>query len=469
MAALTTCWLALWERWIMIIAGLVDEPSIHPVSMLVVMVVGVFTTRWAVAATQNNIQLQRPQRIVAASGLASVIVVLWITFGARFPFDYFFNLTDWSRIVSAEALALGVAALIWWRAIRIGRDDDLHATAQREFSGGILALSALFVINKLNPQITTPEAFWPILSFFAIGLGSLALAGFEQDRRIQKSTTGTQLGVSRHWLGTVGAIIGFILVGAVMVAAIASPDTMTALDVVLDTTGVLLITLIGFTVYGLSILLLPIAEAIARAIAPLLKLLLGLSLALPKLGFSVPTPEEINAAARELARTPPFRLIEVAVLLALLAVFFIIAVRRLRLFGLNDSADETRESIFSRDLLWQQLKTLLARRAVASPIATPPFLALDPFSNDPRLIVRRAYQDLLVWAQARQQSRNPQQTPAHYARSLGHTWPTARPALETLTDAYLRARYGQHISAEEARQAERAVQQIIQIADPDNH
>jgi len=468
MATLTTCWLALWVRWVMVISGLASEPSVHPLLMISVIVVGALVTRWAVAATQNNIELQRPQRIVAITGLVSVVAILWITFGRRFPIDYFFNLTDWSRIVSAEALALGVAALLWWRAIRIGRDDDLHATAQREFSGGILALTTLFVFNKVNPQISTPEAFWPILCFFAIGLGSLALAGFEQDRRIQKSTTGTSLGISRHWLGTVGAIIGLILAGAVMVAAIASPDTISALDVVLDAIGVIVITLIGFTVYLLSILLLPVAEALARAIAPLLKLLIGLSAILPKINFNAPTPEEINAAARQLARTPPFRLLEVVILIALLVLIFIIAVRRFRLFGLTNTDDETRESIFSRDLLWKQLKNLFARPVSPTAPTLPPFLALDPASTDPRLAVRRAYQTFLAWAQARKQTRTPQQTPFRYAQSLSSALPQARDPITTITDAYVRARYGQAISVDEARQVERAVQQIIQLAEPEH-
>lgn len=469
LAVLTTCWLALWVRWIMIVSGLGAEPGVHPLLMVSVIVVGALITRWAVATTQNNIQLQRPQRLVALTGLVSIVAILWITFGRRFPFDYFFNLTDGGRLVSAEALALGVASLLWWRAIRIGRDDDLHATAQREFSGGIFALTTLFIFNKINPQLSTPEAFWPILSFFAIGLGSLALAGFEQDRRIQKSTTGTSLGMSRHWLGTVAAIIGLILAGAVMVAAIASPDTLTALDVILDTVGILLITVIGFTIYLLSILLLPLAEALARAITPLLKLLLNLSAVLPQINLNVPTPEEINAAARQLARTPPFRLLEVAILIGLIALVFILAVRRFRLLGLISTDDETRESIFSRDLLWSQLKNLFARPRSTSALPAPPFLTLDPASTDSRLTVRRAYQALLAWAQARKHTRAPQQTPFSYAQTLSTGLPHAGELIITVTATYVRARYGQHISADEAQQAKQAVQQIIQLSNPERH
>ena len=277
LAALNTCWLALWVRWLTAAGDLGAEPGVSPLVMLITLIAGVFITRWAVAAAQNNLELQQPQRLIGFSGLAAVVGVLWLTFGERFPVDYFRSFTEWGRLVSAEALALGVAVLLWWRAIRIGRDDDLHSSARREFSGGVLALAALFVCNKINPQLATPEAFWPTLLFFAIGLGALALAGFEQDRRIQTAGAGIGLGLSRGWLGTVGAIIGCIIAGATLVVVLVSPDSIAGLDAQLDAVGVIVINLFGLVIYLIAVALLPVAEALVRALLPLLHLLAGLS------------------------------------------------------------------------------------------------------------------------------------------------------------------------------------------------
>jgi hypothetical protein len=467
MASLITCWLALWVRWLMLAGNLPGRLSVSPPLMLVTLITGAFITRWAIAPAQNNLQLKRPQQIIAVSGLIAILIILWITFGRQFPVDYFYNFTQWGHLLSAEALALLVAVSLWWQAIRIGRDDDLHATARREFSGGLLALTALFILNKLNPHLTNAETFWPTLLFFAVGLGTLAIAGFEQDRRIQKSGTGPGLApaVSRHWLGTVGAIIGFILAGAIMVTALVDPDSLTALDSILNLVGTLLLNVVGFLVYLIAIVILPIAEVLARALLPLLRLLTSIGLHLPSINLGIPTPEEITAAAQQLARTPPFRFIEVVIILGLIALIFVLAVRRFRLLEGNDSSDETHESIFSRELLWSQIKNLFAQRSVATLIPLPPYLLLDSLSNDPQLIVRRAYQTMLQWANT--QPRTPQQTPLAYAQALSNSRPQARAALTLLTEVYVRARYGQHISADEARQAEQAVQQIVRLFDPE--
>jgi Domain of unknown function (DUF4129) len=463
LSGLSVCWLVLWVHWLLAVGNLQAEPTIAPWLMLLMLVVGTFVTRWAVAAVPSNIDLNRPQRIIVVSGLVAVTAVLWLTFGGRFPFGYFGKLLEWKHFISAELLALIIAGLLWWRAIYLGRDEDLHASAQREFSGGIVALAVLFVFNQANPQLDTAEAFWPILIFFALGLGSLALAGFEQDRQIQGSNAGTGLGVNRHWLGTVGAIIGLILVGAVMMAAIASPQTIAALDPILTLIGVTLINIIGTLIYWAALIILPIGELIGRALWPILQFFVGLSanFQLRSLG---PTPEQINDVAQQLARTPPFRVIEIALILLVLIIVFRLAVRRWRLLKSVKDEEETHESVFSQELLWDQLKQLFTRRTTPAKANPPPYLALEGVAEDPRLIVRQAYQTFLAWAKSNEQERLPHQTPAMLGAALSETTPQFKKELATLTQIYTQARYGQAVSKEEAAQAQEAVQGLLNRA-----
>lgn len=462
LAALGTCWLSLWQHWVLALGGF-EGPTISPVVMMVMLLVSLFITRWAVAGSQSNLQLQGPQRLLAVCGLVAVALVLWLTFGAAFPFDFAMQLTQWQHFISPQLLALGVAGWLWWQGIHLGRDEDLHATAQREFSGGIVALAALFICNKLNPQLDAAEAFWPVIVFFGLGLGSLALAGFEQDRAIQAGSAGVGLGVNRHWLATAGLVIGCILTGAVMVAALAVPETIAVLDPVLDWIGVTLINIIGTILYGLALVFLPLGEMLGRLIWSVLNLFinLGNNLQLRSLG---PSPEQVNALAQSLARTPPFRAIEIVIGVLVMLVLFRLAVRRLRLLRRLAGDEDQHETILTRDLLLTQLKTLFRARKQTQPAPTPPYLALEGAEGDPRLRVRAAYQAFLEWAARHNQARLPHQTPEHLAQALGQALPQHQQAVALLTRIYSQARYGLSITADEAVQAQTALQQVTQEA-----
>jgi len=464
MAALCTCWLTLWVRWAVLVADVgYDAPTISPLFMMITIVAGVFVTRFATASARDNLDLQRAQTIIAGSGMAAVLAVVWITFGTRFPFDYFRNFTEWGRLGSPEITAFIAAVVLWWRGIRIGRSDDLHDTAQREFQGGVAALAVLFIATKVYPVLAPADVFWPLIIFFAIGLGSLALAGFEEDRRIQKESTGSGLGVSRHWLLTVGSIIGLVLVGGIGVAAAVNPDTITAINQLLDTLALWVITVIGLMAYVVVWLLLPVLTVIVRILWEIVQPILQ-NIPRPSFEGSPPDPKDFTAGVRLLVGTPAVRGLMLLLILLIVALTFWIAVRRFRLLAAQGEADETRESIISRELILSQLRGLFSRRRPPSIVAPPPYLALDGPADDPRLIIRRAYQTMLDWAQTRRLPRAPRQTPALYAEALSAAVPQAGEAVTILTGAYVRARYDvEPIPPDDARRARTAAEQLQAI------
>lgn len=154
----------------------------------------------------------------------------------------------------------------------------------------------------------------------------------------------------------------------------------------------------------------------------------------------------------------------ILLILLIVALPFWIAVRRFRLLAAQGEADETRESIISRELILSQLKGLFSRRRPPPVVTPPPYLILSGPADDPRLIIRRAYQTMLDWAQARSLSRAPTQTPALYAEALNAAVPQAGEAVTILTDAYVRARYDvEPIPPGDARRAQMAAEQLQAI------
>jgi hypothetical protein len=115
--------------------------------------------------------------------------------------------------------------------------------------------------------------------------------------------------------------------------------------------------------------------------------------------------------------------------------------------------------------LLQQLFNLFHRKP-SVPAAQPPFLPLAGPRDDPRLMVRRAYQAMLAWALSLSlPARRAGQTPQAYAETIAQSLPQGRPDLDVLTRAYLAARYAaEGPSLEEARSAQGAVRQLLALS-----
>jgi hypothetical protein len=174
--------------------------------------------------------------------------------------------------------------------------------------------------------------------------------------------------------------------------------------------------------------------------------------------------EQAPEAVAFFERHPVLNIVRQGALLAVIALvvglLFWWAVRRLARPNRGD-VDEQRESIASRQLLLEQLRNLLRRRTRAAASGSP-YLDLVGPRDDPRLMIRRAYQALLSWALAQSfPRRRAGQTPAMYARVLAPMLPEAAPALETLAALYAKARYaGRPPTLAEARAAQSALAQV---------
>jgi hypothetical protein len=130
--------------------------------------------------------------------------------------------------------------------------------------------------------------------------------------------------------------------------------------------------------------------------------------------------------------------VSILIVAALIIVAFILAVRRLRARRIDDDVEETRDTILSLDLLKEQLANLFSRKNQHA-AAPEPFIPI--IGDDARSQIRRTYQSLLAWAAERGVPRPPGLTPSEYSMLISRELSIADTHAETITSAYLEARY----------------------------
>jgi hypothetical protein len=467
-AVLYTAWLWLWVLWVArAVPPQVVARPFSPAVLALGLLLGCAVTRWALSGNNppgtgrlalGKIGQIDPRVPVTVGGVVFVSAAVWLTYASVAPLSLLRELVDWDKFISPVFLGLVACAYLWFQGIQLGRSALPQENLERAFYGGIFALGLLFVVNQLRPLITTAEALTAALAFFATGLSGLALVSVENARRAEAGLTGTWPALNRYWLGTVASVIGSILLTGLLLASLLSPQTFEQLASVIN------LIIDGVTI-GFIILAGSLAFVLAWLLAPVLKYLAE---AIRQINFQLPRPPNLQAASKQtldfFARYPALnfarRGLVLFVIVAVLVLVFWWAVRRFALRTRGDN-DETRENIATPELLLTQLKNLLNRRHRGG-AAQPAYLTLAGARDDPRLMVRRAYQAMLEWAPAISlPARRAGQTPAAYAETLRQALPAGEAAFETLTGAYVQARYAAEAPSMEAARA--ATGAIIQL------
>jgi len=453
-ALFTVAWVEPWVRWALRV-GANDRPLIlSPLMMIGLMFAASLLARQLLI---TDYAITHTRALLAAVSFLIILGLNTFTFG-RPDADYLSALLNWGQALSPQLLGLLVTCFLWWRGLTLGNTDIPHDSLSSAFYSGLLAFAVLYLFNILSPQLTLAEGIIPALIFFAVGLSALALAGLEEDRRLQKKATGSWPGLNRRWLGTVTTLIGLIvLVGLIIDLAFAPEWLLALVRPPVDALSYVALLIIS----GLVYLLMWPAFYLALQIWEVLAILID---AIPR-----PPPGDSGQTAQEFAElviaNPIFisfgQLLAWVILLLVILWIFWQAARRLFLLSGGAGDDETRDNILSRELLLAQLKSLFASRRQDSG-AAPPYLPLDGDPFDPRLTIRRAYRAMLEWAKVNgHQPRRPQQTPLTYAEVLSQSMPDQAGAIATLTQAYIAARYAADSpSLETARDAEAALVEL---------
>jgi hypothetical protein len=465
-AVLNTAWVWLWVLWsVRAVPPQVLAAPISPLLLGLLFLGGFVVTRWALAReTPPRFGLRKigPRLLITVAGIALVFAAIWQTYAFVGPLGFLRELVDWGNFISPTFLGLLACAWLWYQGIQLGRNALPQENLEHSFYGGIFALGLLFAVNQVRPLISLAESLTAALAFFATGLAGLALVSIENARRQEAGLTGSWPALNRYWLGTVAGVIGSILLTGLLVTGILSPQTFqrlaSTINLVIDAVTLAVLVLLGGLTFLLALLLAPVLQTLAKAFGQV-------SLRLPVL----PNVQVVSRQAHDFfARHPVLNFARRGLVLSLIVLALVLlfwwAVRRFSRRS-RGNADETRESIATRDLLLNQLLALFRRRPPGA-APEPAYLALSGPNDDPRLMVRRAYQAMLEWAPALSlPMRRAGQTPAAYAEILRQALPEGGPAIETLTGAYVLARYAAEApSLDMARSAAGAVNQLRSLA-----
>lgn len=460
-AILTSAWVSLWVRWsVRAVPVAYSAPALAPWTLGLLLLAAMLLTRWALTLDAAE---QVGRLALVLGGVVAVFAVAWVTYGVRSPAEFWLRLVDWGDFISPVFLGVVACAFMWWQGIVLGRSEAPQEQLEQAFYRGVAALALIYAVNQARPHITAQEGLFSSLAFFATGLSALALVSVENARRWQSEVTGQWPSLNRYWLGTVGGVIGAILAAGLLVGGLLSPEVFERIANFLTAAAngvtIAFVVLIGTMVFLAAWLL-----------TPLLSLLTG-RISNPFVFPEFPAFQEAGEQTLTFfERNPALNVARQGLSLAFVAllvglVFWWALQRFARLNRKN--VDEERDSIATRNLLLAQLRALL-RRPPPAPPAGPPYLALTGPRDDPRLMVRRAYQNLLEWAPASSLPRRAAaQTPAAYAAALTDALPQGRDAIAVLTGAYVQARYAADApTLAEARDAQTAFTRLQAIAGP---
>lgn len=462
-AIMFVAWFQPWVQWITLSTGVNRVGSVPaPGLMVIVLLTSAFTTRYALRHTHHQ------RWLIVLSGWLILVLVAWLTYRLTGPLVFLRNLVDWQNSIAPELVLIVATATLWWRGVVMGRspaliDEDLDRT----FFNGVLALGTLLFINHFTQHISPSDMLTAVLVFFVMALGMLTVINIERTRR-QRSEDSSWLKRQRHWFATIFGVIGAILLAALTITGLFSPDALRqilfsigpALSTVAEAVLGLLRPVFTFLAWLVSPLF-PVLQFVLRA---LLEAVLTFLRVLQQIGVQIDAGRAGNDIQSFLDSPEFVTFSRGTAIVLILIVFALLAIWALRRSGLlsRRNLDETRESIATRDLLRRQWQSFLARRRKRSTVASSQYLTLS--GDDPRQAVRRAYQGFLEWARVRTPGRAPHQTPTMYAQKVGELSEVPQESVDQLTALYLRARYANdRLTSEEAQIAQSALVRLQEL------
>lgn len=413
-------WLELLRRWITPYTPI----SYLPLPTLIVLGIGGYVTARQVLSGESITRLARG--VVITLGLAAVAIALWLHYvGGLYAlwdirgFQLLANrATDWSLGPPPAFMGMMVGVLLWVQGVRDANPLSRHEQIWTTFTVGFLAFVAMLLLVQLDDRGAPPGTGAAVWVFFGVGLAALALSALEY-AGLGQGKSGAIPGISRYWLGSMLAVVGGILgIGFLLILVIA-PGTIAAilgsLRFLLNWLG----TILGFIFVVISYLLFLIIEPIFNWIQERMELPEPEEDTIDDQSLEQMMDEYWAEPANVLPQAVTDSLPWVALLLTGLGLVIAVTIAlRLMRRKPEESYVETRESVFSADLLQEQLSSLWQRlRGTGDDTGHAPFVSLAG-EEDRRRAVRAIYQEFLARMQAAGHPRPRQQTPAAYGKRL---------------------------------------------------
>ncbi len=506
LAVMRFCWLWPWLDLLrQFLAPSAASPVLSPVLLIGIPIVSFVASQLAPlhelpqekpnAARQTIISW--PTRIgLALSGLLVLVgAIWWQTYRNSYGLlefawlrDFGLDLIHWPPDeLPGVWLALLTLIYLWLRGLLDATQSMSHDDVWGAILVGIVALVAHLLLVTATNLAAPLNLGNLVILFFAVAMLALAFSslkitvgldyalGMGQRRQARAPQT------TRYWLFSVLVVVGSLLGVGVGLGLLVAPEQVARLLAVVNAALGAVWWVISWVLLAIGYVLFMIAYYIMVLLQPLLDQLFSALQELPlfELGEqpeATPMPEAPPMTAEALP--DPYRWLALAIFLVIVALIFALVLRRLRA-NAAEPVDEVRESIFSADLLQDQLGKLWQNWFGVAQRNLVPYFSLDGEAETRRRI-RQAYQSLLTMTTQRGHGRRRDQTPQEYGQHLTgqlRTEPNVpagefAAALQAITERYQQARYApEPPSASEADSAQAAwtqLQQQLSDDDPPN-
>ncbi|MBX2998870.1 MAG: DUF4129 domain-containing protein [Caldilineaceae bacterium] len=446
-------WLALLRAWLS-----PSQPGpVLPLAALILVPLLSFTlTRQLLPPLRDPKQPQNINAIqigIGGIGLLVMLGMLWSHFySASIPLwspgwilALGYDLTDLQLELPIQILALFAGVGLWLRGAMDGREPIHHDQVWRVFLTGVGLLALYLWAMRFGLDTPPVDAAPWLIGFFACGMGALAITNLKTASGWSLlGGRGARLSGNRYWVLsiviTIGALLGLGLLLGWLVAPEEIAWLLNGLRIIVSLIGQLL----GWVILGMSYVMFGIFYVIYWLLQPLIRWLQTEREPEPEEeGVGPMMPEEVfDMIPADPAEVPEqFRWIALVILAVGVLILFIFVLRRLQ-SAQAEEPEETHESIYSGDLLQDQLSSLWDRwrnRFARGGPHGPAFADLTG-EIDTRRRIRAIYQQVLQRAAAEGTPRSPAQTPLEYRPDLERLLHDA-PGLSTITAGYLEARY----------------------------
>lgn len=429
-----------------------------PLSLGSAVAVALLAHSTAALGLAGNWTLNTVRTMVLPSLAILLVVVTLFEIGSGLQFWTGAWLGNTGDHVSALLGGLGFGVLLMWRGISVGRDPNLFDGLYGRFTVGLISLVLLGLLwgavateGELRRVFSTVGTY--ALGFFATGLLAMGVANLHLiSGRAQRTGESFNL-LDRRWVIT---LVGAVLAIALLALGVTSAFSLQVLEFVTGLLGTAADAVLTAVLYGLILPITYLASA----------LIYVFDFVFSWLGTGEPPPppdlgvfQDIESAVSdETGRSFP-RAAVLAIKWGLLALGVVLAVALLA-FALfrqrrgpveSEDVEEYSEYFWS----WRTLKAdllailyaLLARilRRVSTgasiPVSPPP-AAVAPDDAPQLFSIHEIYRGLLWEGWMAGVGRRPPETPHEYQQRLVSRAGPASAELDTITNAYVSARYG---------------------------
>ncbi|MBN1191917.1 MAG: DUF4129 domain-containing protein [Dehalococcoidales bacterium] len=452
-------WSYAWLVWIGSISTLGwTQPPLNLISSLVLAVFCEILTRFSLARKWS---LKRVRLIVLPFNFLLLLLLVRLNVSGGYGLAEPGWMSYAPEHITEIAIGLIFGVYLIWRGLSTGGQPNPFRAIYNRFLFGLAALIFLLVIWGITggeiSTIGSSAGIYTIL-FFGTGLLAMACANLEALRAEMREHQEAVAAFNRRWVSLLVVLVLVILGIGIAFTAIYSSDTVETIAHALGIFGDWLLTALIYLLYPVAF----IASGfyyLARWIVGLLRNDQEMK---PMEGMGMQEWKDMTQgeSAVQIPEAVLLALKWIAILLVIsLIVFFLARILVRRSQGKSqEDVEEEHENFWSWNLISEDLRALLAwlfrwmrRRKAPCPDKAENIYSIPSIEEaSGRLYsIREIYRAWLWEAGHRWSPRRRSETAFEYRRRLGTSADQVSEELDSLTEAYIKERYGEEKTEDE--------------------